>query len=642
MDTKLKNSVKRYFKTLWLVEIVLLIILSVVNVEIVINYIGSPSTQDGTGAINAIVNRNSFYESSLKNDVKIISQDIYNKTDSLSKLLTDSNIQIESMRAMLYSDNFYTNTDPNSNVTGTSGNNIQTVPNNIFFVIRDKSNGRIFSNDPFLQGTDKLSEKEMYDAISEKYRGQKVVIYSCNNVNLYNKSVQEGLVTYSTKVLKQFEEVYYTPQSTFAGNVDNAIDDLIFFGISLAINIILLIKLIVVFTNSKGKVEISGNFVGDMFYIFKYAFKYTGPRRTLITSIIASIIFYIVYLYLLAIGGIQNNIIAKFFTAYPFKGSILLVLMPMIGIMYSVKRNIEIGMVKDSLKIINDGNFEHSVREVGGVEIKELIKNINKMKDGYNIAVEEALYNEKLKTELISNVSHDLKTPLTSIINYVNILQDKRISPEEREEYLKILERKSSKLKRLIEDLFEVSKINSGKIVLDKVKIDITALIYQVIGEYSSLYEEKHIEFKVECKEDEIIMDLDGIMISRVIENIVINSLKYSLEGTRVYASIIKEDNGVLISFKNVANYEMDFDENEMFERFARADKSRTSTIEGSGLGLAITKSIVDLHNGTTRIKRDGDLFKIYVFLPFADETDEFINKINEERVAKKLKKEEK
>ena len=137
-------------------------------------------------------------------------------------------------------------------------------------------------------------------------------------------------------------------------------------------------------------------------------------------------------------------------------------------------------------------------------------------------------------------------------------------------------------------------------------------------------------------------MDLDGIMISRVIENIVINSLKYSLEGTRVYASIIKEDNGVLISFKNVANYEMDFDENEMFERFARADKSRTSTIEGSGLGLAITKSIVDLHNGTTRIKRDGDLFKIYVFLPFADETDEFINKINEERVAKKLKKEEK
>ncbi|MDU1856186.1 MAG: ATP-binding protein, partial [Clostridium baratii] len=143
------------------------------------------------------------------------------------------------------------------------------------------------------------------------------------------------------------------------------------------------------------------------------------------------------------------------------------------------------------------------------------------------------------------------------------------------------------------------------------------SLIYQVIGEFSSLYEDKGIEFKVDCDEDEIIMELDGIMISRVIENIVINALKYSLENTRVYANIIKEEDGVLISFKNVANYEMEFNEAEMFERFARGDKSRTSAVEGSGLGLAITKSIVELHEGTTRIKREGDLFKIYVFLPF-------------------------
>lgn len=638
MDTRLKNSMKKYFKTLWLIEIILLIVLTVINVEVILNYIGSPASQNGTGAINAVFNRNEFYESSLENSAKIISQDIYNRTDSLSDLLSNSPEKISSIRNMLYNEKFYSEQQPS---VGTNTSDIKTIPNNVFFIIRDKTNGRIFSNDPFLQGTNDLSEKEMYDAISEKYRGQKVIIYTCNNTNLYNKSVQEGLVTYSTKVLKNFEEVYYTPQSTFSGAVDDAIDDLMIISASIAINLILILKIIIVFANSKGNIEISGNFVGDIIYIWKYAFKYKGPRRALITTIIVSIIFYIIYLYLLAIGGTQNNIIAKFFGSYPFKGSFLLVLMPMIGIMYSVKRNIEIGMVKDSLKIINDGNFEHTVKEIGGVEIRELIRNINKIKNGYNIAVEEALYNEKLKTELISNVSHDLKTPLTSIINYVNILQDKRLSEEEREEYLKILETKSSKLKRLIEDLFEVSKINSGKITLDKVQIDITSLIYQVIGEYSSLYEEKNIEFKVECAEDEIIIDLDGIMISRVIENIVINSLKYSMESTRVYVSIIKEDNGVLISFKNVANYEMDFDENEMFERFARADKSRTSTIEGSGLGLAITKSIVDLHNGTTRIKRDGDVFKIYVFLPFADETDEFVSKINEKRVIKEIKKEE-
>ncbi|MGL4875844.1 MAG: sensor histidine kinase [Clostridium sp.] len=638
MDTKLKSSIKQYFSTLWLIEVILLIILTVINVQVVISYIGSPITQNGTGAITAVLNRKTFYENSLKQDVKIISQNVYNETDSLGKLLTDSKGQIEAIRTMLYNNNLYDKSpdllDANSGVS-------KSISNNIFFIIRDKANGRIFSNDPFLQGTDKLSEKEMYDAISEKYRGQKVIIYSCNNVNLYNNSVQEGLVTYSTKILKQFEEVYYTPQSTFEPAVDNAIDNLILFILSLAIDILLVIKLIVVFVNAKGKIEISGNFIGDIIYIFRYAFKYRGPRRTLIISIIVSIIFYIVYLYLLAIGGTENNIIAKFFSAYPFKGSILLVLTPMIGVMYSVKRNIEIGMVRDSLKIINDGNFDHTVREIGGTEIRELIKNINKMKDGYNIAVAEALHNEKLKTELISNVSHDLKTPLTSIINYVNILQDKRVSEEEKAQYLKILEQKSSRLKSLIEDLFEVSKINSGKIVIEKIKIDITSLIYQVIGEYSSIYEEKHIEFKVECEEDEIIMDLDGIMISRVIENIVINSLKYSMENTRVYVSIIKEENGVLISFKNVANYEMDFNENEMFERFARADKSRTSSVEGSGLGLAITKSIVELHNGTTRIKRDGDLFKIYVFLPFATERDEFINKINEEQIEKDIKENE-
>ena len=345
----------------------------------------------------------------------------------------------------------------------------------------------------------------------------------------------------------------------------------------------------------------------------------------MIATIILSIIFYIVYLYLLALGGDKNNILVNFFISYPFKGSLLIIALPIAGVMYSIKRNIEIGMVKDDLKIINDGNFEHSVKEIGGIEIRELIYNINKMKEGYNIAVDEALKNEKLKTELISNVSHDLKTPLTSIINYVNILQDSRISDEERADYLKILEQKSNKLKTLIEDLFEVSKINSGRIELHKDKINIVSLIYQVIGEYSSLYEDKCIEFKVECDEDEIIMALDGIMISRVIENIVINSLKYSLEGTRVYVKIIKEDNGVLISFKNVANYEMDFNETEMFERFARGDKSRTSVVEGSGLGLAITKSIVELHDGTTRIKREGDLFKIYVFLPF----EEFISENN-------------
>ncbi|WWU65082.1 HAMP domain-containing sensor histidine kinase [Clostridium baratii] len=608
MDIRLKSKLRTYFNNVWLLEIIIVIVVSIICADVSINYFKSTSSKDGTGVIQAVFNRQSFYKNSLKNEGKILSTDIYDRTNSLNKLLYATDREKDGIRNNIYDNSFYSKKINDQN---------RKLPENIYFIIRNKFTDEIFTNDPFFQGVKKIQGENLYKVIEEKFKGEHIITYSCNNVNIYNKLVEDGDIEYSDKVLKDFEEIYYTPQSTYQPEVRRAIEELTMFCILLVIGLFLLFKIIYVFFSKKGKVVIRGNIIKDIIYIFKHAFKYRGPRRTMVISIIAGTIFYIVYLYLLAIGGIQNNIVANFFRQYPFKGSFLIIILPMIGIMYSIKRNIEIGMVKDDLKIINDGNFEHTIKEIGGVEIRELIQNINKMKEGYNIAVDEALQNEKLKTELISNVSHDLKTPLTSIINYVNILQDDRISEEERKDYLKILERKSNKLKSLIEDLFEVSKINSGKLQLKKDSIDVVSLIYQVIGEFSSLYEDKGIEFKVDCDEDEIIMELDGIMISRVIENIVINALKYSLENTRVYANIIKEEDGVLISFKNVANYEMEFNEAEMFERFARGDKSRTSAVEGSGLGLAITKSIVELHEGTTRIKREGDLFKIYVFLPF-------------------------
>jgi len=284
--------------------------------------------------------------------------------------------------------------------------------------------------------------------------------------------------------------------------------------------------------------------------------------------------------------------------------------------MYALKKTLDIIVVNDALRKFNEGNLQQDIKLDGSLAIRELAENINLIKAGYKEILENGVHNEKLKTELISNVSHDLKTPLTSIINYVNILKSGDITDEERAEYLLILEKKSFKLKVLIEDLFEMSKINSGKIKLNRELIDILSLIHQGIGEYSTLYEEKNISFKVTTEEDAIYMELDGKMMSRALENIIINALKYSLTNTRVYINIKLEDDYVKIGVKNIANYEMDFNEEEMFERFARGDKSRNSKVDGSGLGLAITKSIVELHGGEVQIKKEGDMFKIYFMLP--------------------------
>ncbi len=267
------------------------------------------------------------------------------------------------------------------------------------------------------------------------------------------------------------------------------------------------------------------------------------------------------------------------------------------------------------LEEIKKGNMELEVEYGDDKQISELAKGINDLRLNYKNSIEEGIRNEKLKTELISNVSHDLKTPLTSIINYVNILQRDDISEEDKKEYIKILETKSYRLKRLIDDLFEVSKMNSGKIDLYKIDIDIIQLIYQSIMEVEDLYIEKKMEFKVKAP-DEIKMSVDPEKMSRVFQNLATNSLKYGLENTRIYVNIKDFEDRAEISFKNVSAFELDFDESQILERFARGDRSRNSTIEGSGLGLAIAKTIVELHEGLFKVECEGDLFKAYVILP--------------------------
>lgn len=382
------------------------------------------------------------------------------------------------------------------------------------------------------------------------------------------------------------------------------------------IYIALITKIIIIVKRNPKSPKIQSKYIKNMIFVIKNGFHYKETRNTLVISIAVTVILLIAYLYFLATGGYENNIFVRFFQTYPFKGSVFVIIILFLTMMFALKRTLDIIVVNDALRKVNEGNLQDDIKLDGSPQIRELAENINVIKAGYKEILENGVHNEKLKTELVSNVSHDLKTPLTSIINYVTILKNGNITEEERSEYLLILEKKSFKLKVLIEDLFEMSKINSGKIKINRELIDILSLIHQGIGEYSTLYEEKNISFKVTTDEEAIYMELDGRLMSRALENIIINALKYSLNDTRVYINIKLEDNYVKVGVKNIANYEMDFNEDDMFERFARGDKSRNSKVEGSGLGLAITKSIVELHGGEVKIKKEGDMFKIYFILP--------------------------
>lgn len=218
---------------------------------------------------------------------------------------------------------------------------------------------------------------------------------------------------------------------------------------------------------------------------------------------------------------------------------------------------------------------------------------------------------QRLKTELISNVSHDLKTPLTSIITYVDLLKNENITEEERKSYIETIERKSQRLKNLIEDLFEMSKATSKNVQLNIVDVDIVELMKQTQFELSDKIEESSLKFKWNLPSEKVIVKLDSQKTFRVFENLLVNIVKYAMPNSRVFIDIINKEDGVDIELKNMSATEIDFTGEEIVERFTRGDKSRNT--EGSGLGLAIAKSFVELQGGCFVVEVDGDLFKVKI-----------------------------
>ncbi|MBP1989900.1 sensor histidine kinase [Paenibacillus eucommiae] len=259
------------------------------------------------------------------------------------------------------------------------------------------------------------------------------------------------------------------------------------------------------------------------------------------------------------------------------------------------------------------GNLGEDLPVSGKSVLAMLAGNMNVLKQGVRTSQNEQAKSERLKTELITNVSHDLRTPLTSIITYTGLLKTEEVSNEDRLAYVEIIDRKSKRLKLLIDDLFEVSKMASGNVELTLEKVDLVQLLQQALAEYDDTMNESSLQFRVTYTDVPVYALVDGKKLWRVFDNLIGNVFKYSMDNSRVYITVRKLDNQVILSFKNVSKYELSENMDELFERFKRGDTSRHT--EGSGLGLAIAKSIVDLHEGSLDIETEGDLFKVSISL---------------------------
>ena len=296
--------------------------------------------------------------------------------------------------------------------------------------------------------------------------------------------------------------------------------------------------------------------------------------------------------------------------------TMLLVLLADVGVFYVVLNGLLLKeKLKKGIEEIALGNMEYQIPLQGlrGENLK-LAEMINGIANGFHMAVEEAMKNERLKTDLITNVSHDIKTPLTSIINYVAILKQSDIADPKIQGYLDILEAKAQRLKTLTEDVVEASKVSSGNISLEYMDVDLVEMIQQTEGEMAEKFEARNLKMIVNLPAEPAVVHVDGRRMWRVLENIFGNAAKYAMPGTRVYADLKLEEDTVDLSLKNVSEHQLNISADELTERFIRGDLSRSS--ERSGLGLSIAQSLTTMQGGTFNLYLDGDLFRVNIRFP--------------------------
>jgi len=284
---------------------------------------------------------------------------------------------------------------------------------------------------------------------------------------------------------------------------------------------------------------------------------------------------------------------------------------------------LQLRKLKNGIDNISKGDLETKIDTSNLIlELRECGETINDLTLFLSREVNERMKSERFKTELITNVSHDIKTPLTSIINYVDLIKKKDIKDEELQDYINVLDRQSGRLKKLIEDLVECSKAQTGNVTVNKAPLDIGVLLVQTVGEYQEKLEAGQLSLVVDKPENPIYVLADGRLLWRSIENLLNNACKYSMVGTRVYLSLEQDGKEAIVTLKNISKERLNVSSEELMERFVRGDSSRNT--EGSGLGLSIARSLIELQQGKMNISIDGDLFKVELRFGLID--GEYIN----------------
>ena len=279
----------------------------------------------------------------------------------------------------------------------------------------------------------------------------------------------------------------------------------------------------------------------------------------------------------------------------------------------------DFGTLRDAAKRMSQGNLDVKINTdtlSGG--FLDFANDLNALSDACIHAAREQMKSERMKTELITNVSHDIKTPLTSIINYVDLLK-KAETEAERTEYLEVLDRQSAQLKKLIEDLMEMSKASTGNVAVDLQPTDVSEIVNQALGEYADRFDKLGLNVVVRKPGENVFALCDGKLLWRVLSNVMSNIVKYTMPNTRVYLDLTATEQKVILALKNISREELNISAEELMERFVRGDESRNT--EGNGLGLNIAKSLMEVQNGTLELVVDGDLFKVVLTLPRTENT---------------------